>query len=317
MPISTASSIPRMPSRSNASLPPIPALAAERDRIEALRRLIGERLPREAPAAGSRSPDRGRRRHEARALRGRLGRRLPPPCCSRFHRRRRDLVRAAPRSADAMAEMVVASHMRALDGAAADRRQLVRPPHRQAVVQRAHPRGPACGRSHRSTGFPLVGGRIDVIGRIPVPTLVYRHRQHLDQPDARCRPAGTPIVARARDRRLQHSDLDRRRHRLLGGLRPRGERSGQLRQGISRGRAVGWAKARSRAPCPRATHAMERKDAWHARARLCPGVSTEQRAFAHPTPAAIPPSASPRRCRETPCSRARRRRRAGDPSAGP
>jgi anti-sigma factor RsiW len=28
-------------------------------------------------------------------------------------------------------------------------------------------------------GFPLVGGRIDVIGRIPVPTLVYRHRQHL------------------------------------------------------------------------------------------------------------------------------------------
>jgi anti-sigma factor RsiW len=28
-------------------------------------------------------------------------------------------------------------------------------------------------------GFPLVGGRIDVIGRAPVPTLVYRHRQHL------------------------------------------------------------------------------------------------------------------------------------------
>jgi anti-sigma factor RsiW len=28
-------------------------------------------------------------------------------------------------------------------------------------------------------GFPLVGGRIDVIGRVPVPTLVYRMRQHL------------------------------------------------------------------------------------------------------------------------------------------
>jgi anti-sigma factor RsiW len=28
-------------------------------------------------------------------------------------------------------------------------------------------------------GFPLVGGRIDVIGTQPAPTLVYRHRQHL------------------------------------------------------------------------------------------------------------------------------------------
>ena len=28
-------------------------------------------------------------------------------------------------------------------------------------------------------GFPLVGGRIDVIAGAPVPTLVYRHREHL------------------------------------------------------------------------------------------------------------------------------------------
>ena len=27
--------------------------------------------------------------------------------------------------------------------------------------------------------FPLVGGRLDVVGRTPVPTLVYRHRKHL------------------------------------------------------------------------------------------------------------------------------------------
>ena len=28
-------------------------------------------------------------------------------------------------------------------------------------------------------GSPLIGGRVDVIGRTPVPTLVYRRRQHL------------------------------------------------------------------------------------------------------------------------------------------
>jgi anti-sigma factor RsiW len=27
--------------------------------------------------------------------------------------------------------------------------------------------------------FPLVGGRLDVVGQTPVPTLVYRHAQHL------------------------------------------------------------------------------------------------------------------------------------------
>jgi anti-sigma factor RsiW len=28
-------------------------------------------------------------------------------------------------------------------------------------------------------GFPLVGGRLDVVGRTPVPTLVYRYRNYL------------------------------------------------------------------------------------------------------------------------------------------
>jgi anti-sigma factor RsiW len=41
--------------------------------------------------------------------------------------------------------------------------------------------------------FPLVGGRIDVIDRRPVPTLVYRHRQHLISLTAV--PASTPLPA--------------------------------------------------------------------------------------------------------------------------
>jgi anti-sigma factor RsiW len=39
-------------------------------------------------------------------------------------------------------------------------------------------------------GFPLIGGRIDVINRTPVPTLVYKHRLHLISLTAV--PASTP-----------------------------------------------------------------------------------------------------------------------------
>jgi len=83
-----------------------------------------------------------------------------------------------PGPAQASAELVVASHVRALmapqpiDVNSSDR-HTVKPwfngriPQSPQVVDLA------------DKGFPLIGGRIDVIGRNPVPTLVYRHRQHL------------------------------------------------------------------------------------------------------------------------------------------
>jgi anti-sigma factor RsiW len=168
-----------------------PALAAERERVEALRRLIQDKLPREAPPADL------VRRIEAAVG----GRRASARFASRLssHPTWRALAASvlvalflgsgstwfvtsslAPRSAPTAttADMVVASHMRALmasqpiDVASSDR-HTVRPwfngriPEAPRVVDLAN------------EGFALVGGRIDVIGRVPVPTLVYRIRQHL------------------------------------------------------------------------------------------------------------------------------------------
>jgi len=76
------------------------------------------------------------------------------------------------------AEMVVADHLRALmapqptDVSSTDR-HTVKPWFNGRVAQ-----APKVVDLTRE-GFPLIGGRVDVIGRVPVPTLVYRHNQHL------------------------------------------------------------------------------------------------------------------------------------------
>jgi anti-sigma factor RsiW len=50
-----------------------------------------------------------------------------------------------------------------------------------------------------NAGFTLVGGRIDVIGRMPVPTLVYRIRQHLISLTAVPASAAAPMTVGLRN----------------------------------------------------------------------------------------------------------------------
>jgi anti-sigma factor RsiW len=163
-----------------------PALAAERERVEALRGAIRERLPREQA-----SPELARRIATAVGMRSTAAQ---PPSRLAARPSWRALAASVVVAAvvasgatwfvgegggtSATADMVVASHMRALmapasiDVASSDR-HTVKPwfngriPEAPRVVDLA------------AEGFPLVGGRVDVIGRAPVATLVYRHRQHL------------------------------------------------------------------------------------------------------------------------------------------
>jgi anti-sigma factor RsiW len=97
-----------------------------------------------------------------------------------------------PDPADTTADMIVASHVRALmapqpfDVASSDR-HTVKPWFNGRIADAPRVVDLA------DQGFPLVGGRVDVIGRAPVATLVYRHRQHLISLSAV--PGGQTIAA--------------------------------------------------------------------------------------------------------------------------
>jgi anti-sigma factor RsiW len=157
-----------------------PALAAERERVEALRRVIAERLPRDAAPPGL-----------ARRIAAAVGVRSRPPSSHPSWRALAASVALAvfvssgatwialrPDSSDSTADMIVASHIRALmasqpiDVASSDQ-HTVKPWFNGRIAEAPRVVDLA------NEGFPLVGGRIDVIGHIPVPTLVYRHRAHL------------------------------------------------------------------------------------------------------------------------------------------
>ena len=155
-------------------------LAAEHARVETLRRLIRERLPREqAPqgltrriaAIGVPQTARWASHPSWRALAASVVLAVFLASGSTWFALR-------PGPTATVADMIVANHLRALmapqpaDVASSDQ-HTVKPwfdgriPQSPRVVDLSQ------------QGFPLVGGRIDVIGRVPVPTLVYRRRQHL------------------------------------------------------------------------------------------------------------------------------------------
>ena len=159
-----------------------PALAAERDRVEALRRAVREQLPLEAaPADLARRIEIavGLRRDDVRTSSHPSWRALAASVVlAVFLASGATWFALRPDPADTSADMIVASHVRALmapqpfDVASSDR-HTVKPWFNGRIADAPRVVDLA------TQGFPLVGGRVDVIGRAPVATLVYRHRQHL------------------------------------------------------------------------------------------------------------------------------------------
>ena len=157
-----------------------PVLAAEHAQLEGLQRLIRELPLESAPqgltrrieaAIGVPQAARGASRPPWRALAASVA-------FAAFLASGSTWFALRPGPTVTVADMVVANHLRALmapqptDVASSDQ-HTVKPwfvgriPESPRVVDLS------------PQGFPLVGGRIDVIGRVPVPTLVYRRRQHL------------------------------------------------------------------------------------------------------------------------------------------
>jgi anti-sigma factor RsiW len=160
-----------------------PALAAERTHVEALRRALRERLPPQPLPPGLQAL-------VSRAV-GIAATRMQPTHTQPSWRALAASILLAvmassattwlvlqPRPGEGIGDAVMAGHLRALmapqpiDVASSDR-HTVKPwfqgkiPQAPRVVDLAQ------------DGFPLVGGRIDVIGRQGVPTLVYKRREHL------------------------------------------------------------------------------------------------------------------------------------------
>jgi anti-sigma factor RsiW len=161
-----------------------PALAAEAEHVRELQKLIHDRLPREEAPAGLRA------RIES-SIGATRRRRAMPSWMQSWPALAASIAIAAVVASGStwlvvgsrqkpvqVAELLVSDHIRALmapepvDVVSSDR-HTVKPwfngriPNSPRVVDLA------------KDDFPLVGGRVDVVGRTPVATLVYRRARHL------------------------------------------------------------------------------------------------------------------------------------------
>jgi anti-sigma factor RsiW len=161
-----------------------PILAAECARVDALQRLMRTALPREAPPPGLRRrietavglarprPTFAQRQYSWRALAASIA------LTAMVAGSTTSMLLGPAQMADATRSGVVDAHIRALmapapiDVASSDR-HTVKPWFNGRIPQA--PRVVDLAKAE----FPLVGGRIDVVGETPVPTLVYGHRKHL------------------------------------------------------------------------------------------------------------------------------------------
>jgi len=160
-----------------------PALAAERVRVEALQRLMHAHLPRESPPPGLRMRIEtviGMQHSRRRIVHTRFSWRALAAsiAVTAFVASNSTSMLLAPSQSNLIRDGIVDAHLRSLmapqpiDVASSDQ-HTVKPwfngriPNAPRVVDLA------------KEGFPLVGGRIDVVAEKPVPSLVYAHRKHL------------------------------------------------------------------------------------------------------------------------------------------
>ena len=171
-----------------------PGLAAESERVKALQRAIRERLPREETPPGLHARIEasvgGTRRQHARPSWRALAASIALTTQPSWRALAASIALTAMVASSStwfvvgsqpeitIADLLVSDHIRALmapepvDVVSSDR-HTVKPwfngriPNSPRVVDLA------------KEDFPLVGGRIDVVGQTPVSTLVYRHAKHL------------------------------------------------------------------------------------------------------------------------------------------